>query len=73
MLDYESDHYCPAYKEVISADLCYDSLCCLNRMFKISSTKELEGIEDIDAARKICAECPYSDLGGGLDQWDGNM
>lgn len=48
MLDYESDHYCPVYKKVISIDLCYDSLCCLNGMFKISSTKELLEIEDIE-------------------------
>jgi hypothetical protein len=73
MLDYENDHYCPAYKKVIVADLCYDSLCCLTGMFKISSTKELEEIKDIEAARKICKECPYSDLGGGLDEWDGKL
>ena len=39
-LDYEADHYCPAYTKVISADLCYDSMMCLNRFFKVSSTKE---------------------------------
>ena len=61
-LDYEADHYCPAYKRIISADLCYDSLCCLSREFKISSTKELAEIEDIEEARKICAKCPYSKL-----------
>ena len=66
MLDYESDHYCPAYKKVISADLCYDSLCCLTGEFKISSTKELSEIEDIEAARIACKECPYSDLSAGL-------
>lgn len=73
MLDYEADHYCPAYKKVICADLCYDSLCCLTGMFKISSTKELAEIEDIDKARKICRECPYSDLSGGLDRWNGKL
>lgn len=73
MLDYEADHYCPAYKRVICADFCYDSLCCLTGMFKISSTKELAEIKDIDAARKICKACPYSDLSGGLDEWDGNL
>ena len=73
MLDYEADHYCPAYKRVICADLCYDSLCCLTGMFKISSTKELDEIKDIDAARKICKACTYSDLSGGLDEWDGNL
>lgn len=61
-LDYEKDHYCPAYDRVISADLCYDSLCCLGGEFKISSTKELAKIPDIERARKVCAECPYSEL-----------
>lgn len=68
MLDYRDDHYCPAYKKVISADLCYDSLCCLTGMFKISSTKELSEIEDIEAARAACKSCQYSDLTGGMDE-----
>ena len=59
-LDYEVDHYCPAYGRVISADLCYDSMMCLNRFFKVSSTKELEEIKDIEEARVICSKCPYS-------------
>lgn len=29
-----------------SADLCYDSPTCLNRSFKISSTKELADIAE---------------------------
>lgn len=73
MLDYKSDHYCPAYGRVIDIDLCYDSLNCLNGMFKISSTKELAEIKDIEKAKKACKECPYSDLSGGLDEWDGNL
>ena len=60
-LDYEADHYCPAYKRVISADLCYDSMMCLHSFFKISSTKELSEIKDIEAAREVCKECPYSE------------
>ena len=59
-LDYEADHYCPAYKKVISADLCYDSMMCLNRFFKVSSTKELEEVKDIEGARRVCSKCPYS-------------
>lgn len=47
-------------KKVICADLCYDSMMCLNRFFKVSSTKELEEIKDIEAARVICSKCPYS-------------
>lgn len=69
MLDYNADHYCPVYKRVISADLCYDSLCCLGRLFKISSTPELQKVEDIETARKVCEDCPYSDLCGGMDEW----
>ena len=44
-------------------------------MFQISSTKELAEIEDIEAARVRCKNCPYSDLSGGMDEWepeDGN-
>jgi len=61
-LDYDNPHYCPVYKRVIGIDLCYDSLCCLNGDFKISSTPELAEIENIDEARNICKNCPYSDL-----------
>ena len=61
-LDYESEHYCPVYKRVIHPDLCYDSLMCLKRFFKISSTKELAEVKNIDEARVICAQCPYSKL-----------
>lgn len=63
-LDYEADHFCPVYETVISPDLCYDSLCCLSGEFKVSSTKELAEVKDIDRARKTCKECPYSDLNG---------
>ena len=62
MLDYRNNHYCPAYKKTISANLCYDSLMCLTGMFKISSTKELEEIDNIEEAKNICRECPYSNL-----------
>lgn len=71
MLDYENPHFCPAYGKVIDIDLCYDSLCCLTGQFKISSTKELSEIEDIEEARKKCRACPWSDLNGGMDEWDG--
>ena len=61
-LNYEEDHYCPVYGRTICADLCYDSLMCLNHCFKVSSTKELAEIKDIEKARKACAKCPYSEL-----------
>ena len=73
MLDYNSDHYCPVYNRTISPDLCYDSLNCLNGMFKISSTKELTEVRDIEHARTICRKCPFSDLEGGLDEWNGSL
>lgn len=61
-IDYETDHYCPVYDRIIDADLCYDSMMCLNKSFKISSTKELEEIKNIEKARRICANCRYSGL-----------
>lgn len=56
-LDFENSHYCPVYDKVIDIDLCYETLMCLNRSFKISSVKELNDIEDIDNARMICDHC----------------
>ena len=73
MLDYEAERYCPVYKRTIDADLCYDSLCCLAGLFKVASTPELKEVEDIDTARKVCTDCPYSDLGGGMEEWDGKL
>ena len=70
MPDYEIDHFCPVYGRTITADLCYDSLNCLNRSFKVESTKELSEVDDIEVARKICAECEYSNLSAGLDDWN---
>lgn len=61
-LDYEGNHFCPVYEKEIEADLCYDSLMCLNRSFKVSSTPELKEIKDIESARIACSKCPYSKL-----------
>lgn len=61
-IDYNADHYCPAYREVITADLCYESLMCLNRSFKISSVPELKKIDDIEKAREECQKCVYSNM-----------
>ena len=61
MLDYSIDHYCPVYQKEITPDLCYDSMCCLSSFFKISSTKELDEVKDIESARALCKECPYND------------
>ena len=68
MLDYESDHFCPVYNKVIDIDLCYDSLCCLKGLFKVSSTPELSEISDIEEARRVCSICQYSDFGGGIKE-----
>ncbi len=61
-LDYTIKHHCPVYKREIHPDLCYDSLICLNGFFKTTSTEELEKLGDIEEARRICKECPYSEL-----------
>ena len=61
-VDYNADRYCPVYDETIDADLCYDSLMCLNGLFKVSSIKELSDIKDIEYARKKCEACFYSDM-----------
>lgn len=61
-LDYNADRFCPVYNEVIDCDLCYDSLMALSRHVKISSVSELSKIEDIENARTVCDQCPYSDL-----------
>ena len=49
---HEKEHYCPVYEKVIDPALCYESLMCLGRYFKVSSLKELSEIEDIENARK---------------------
>ncbi len=72
MLDLNADHYCPVFERVIDSYLCVDSLFCLSGMFKVSASKELMELEDIEKARKICRDCPYSDPEMGMDEWDGN-
>jgi len=61
-MDYNADRFCPVYKRIVDADLCYDSLNCLNGGFRVSSTKELGDVPDIESAREVCRACPYSDL-----------
>ena len=64
MLDYNADRFCPAYKKVITADLCYDSLFALNKFVTLASVRELSEIDDIESARESCRSCRYSDLNG---------
>lgn len=61
-IDYTADHFCPVYQRTIQADLCYDSLMCLAGYFKPDSTKELAEVADIENARELCRQCPYSQL-----------
>lgn len=61
-LNYEADRFCPVYNEIIDCDLCYDSLMALSRAVKVSSVSELSKIENIENARIVCNQCPYSDL-----------
>lgn len=62
-LDYEADHYCPVFQKIICGDLCFESIMALSRSVKLESIPELKEIKDIEKARKICAGCPYSDMG----------
>jgi hypothetical protein len=62
-LDYEADHYCLVFRKAICSDLCFESIMALSRSVKVESVPELKEIKDIEKARKICAECPYSDMG----------
>ncbi len=61
-LDYEADRHCPVYDKTINCDLCYESLMALTRSIKVEAVPELNEVKDIEKARKVCAECPYSDL-----------
>lgn len=61
-LDYEADHYCPAFQKNICSDLCFETIMALSRSVKVESVPELKEIKDIEKARKICAKCPYSDM-----------
>lgn len=61
-LDYNADRECPVYGRTIDCDLCYESLMALTRSIKIEAVPELNEVKDIEKARKVCVECPYSDL-----------
>lgn len=58
-LDYDADHYCPVFRKVIDADLCFECIMALGREVKVSSVPELSEIKNIEKARIVCAECPY--------------
>lgn len=60
--EYTADRDCPVFRRVIDCDWCYESVLGLSRAVKVEAVPELDEIEDIGTARKICAECKYSDL-----------
>ena len=62
VIDHDKEHECPVYGKVIDPDLCYDSAICLMGCVKVGALAELGPIKDIENARKICRECPYSDM-----------
>lgn len=61
-IDFEAEHYCPVYDKEIDSDICYERLMCFSKMFKVESVPEFSEISDIDKARIMCKECPYSNL-----------
>ena len=62
-LDYEMDHYCPAFQKTICSDFCFESIKALSRSVKVESVPELKEIKDVEKARKIYDKCSYSDMG----------
>lgn len=60
--EYTADRYCPVFQRVIDCEWCYDSVMGLRKMFKAETISELNEIQDLEEAGKICRECKYSDL-----------
>jgi hypothetical protein len=59
----DNDRKCPIYEKVIDGELCYETALCMQGFFKLSSVPESKDIKlAIDEARKICVNCPYSDM-----------
>ena len=53
--------FSPACGKTIDCETCYELVMCLAGFFKIQSVPEVK-IADRDAAKKICDQCPYSDI-----------
>ena len=73
-INYDKEHYCPVYGKVVHPDLCYDSMMCLHRFFKVSSVEELSQVKDarcanivnkITARRNACYFYTYFEKGEG--------
>ena len=53
---------CPITNDVIGAEVCYElTMSLLGAGPKLASIPEVS-ITDIERAKKICDQCPYSDL-----------
>lgn len=60
--EYTADRYCPVFKRIIDCEWCYESVLGLSRMIRVDAVPELNEVDDIETARKICDKCKYSDL-----------
>ena len=59
----DDDRMCPIYEKIIDGELCYETALCMLRFFKASSVPETKDINiDLEEARKICENCPHSDM-----------
>ena len=59
----EDERVCPVYGKVIDGELCYETAMCMQGFFKATSVPELNNIKvDLSEAKKICTNCPYSDM-----------
>lgn len=55
------DRFCPLVRREISADTCYEIVMCFTSGFNIASVPEVS-IEKNPDTKRICDNCPYSDL-----------
>lgn len=55
------DRHCPIANTEIDSEVCYEIVMCLTSGFKPSSVPEVD-FKDDEATKKICNNCPYSDL-----------
>ena len=63
MQSYEDDRMCPIYQEEISEIICYETAMCMSGFFHISSLPESVHIKlKFADAKRICQECPYSNM-----------
>ena len=61
-IDYTADGwFCPAYNKEISKFVCAETEAVLSRQLKPDTVPEVREIENIEEARKLCSQCPYSE------------